>query len=52
MAASPPAKFVEPTLVTSTPGSHLQGEGGLKRAGDDARVVHLAELVDRALEAR
>ena len=39
------------TLITANPGCQLQWEGGLRRAGDDARVVHLAELVDRALAA-
>ncbi|MEM7308810.1 MAG: heterodisulfide reductase-related iron-sulfur binding cluster [Planctomycetota bacterium] len=37
------------TLVTANPGCHLQWESGLKRAGVDARVVHLAELVDLGL---
>ena len=40
------------TLVTANPGCHLQWETGLKRAGIDARVVHLAELVDHALATR
>ena len=40
------------TLVTANPGCHLQWEGGLRRAGLDACVVHLAELVDRALSAQ
>jgi glycolate oxidase iron-sulfur subunit len=39
------------TLVTANPGCHLQWEAGLKRAGVEAHVVHLAELVDRALGA-
>jgi glycolate oxidase iron-sulfur subunit len=39
------------TLVTANPGCHLQWQGGLRRADAGARVVHLAELVDRALEA-
>ena len=39
------------TLVTGNPGCHLQWESGLRSAGVDARVVHLAELVDRALTA-
>jgi glycolate oxidase iron-sulfur subunit len=39
------------TLVTANPGCHLQWEAGLKRAGVEAHVVHLAELVDRALVA-
>ena len=37
------------TLITANPGCHLQWQGGLRRAGVEARVVHLAELVDRAL---
>ncbi len=37
------------TLITANPGCHLQWEAGLRRAGLGARVVHLAELVDRAL---
>jgi len=37
------------TLITANPGCQLQWESGLRRAHSDARVVHLAELVDRAL---
>lgn len=37
------------TLVTANPGCQMQWESGLARAGKDARVVHLAELVDAAL---
>jgi glycolate oxidase iron-sulfur subunit len=37
------------TLVTANPGCQMQWETGLARAGDRVRVVHLAELVDRAL---
>ena len=40
------------TLVTANPGCHLQWEAGLKRAGVEGRVVHLAELVDHALLTR
>jgi len=37
------------TLVTANPGCHLQWESGLRRAGKDVRVLHLAELVAAAL---
>lgn len=37
------------TLVTANPGCQMQWESGLARAGKEARVVHLAELVDAAL---
>jgi glycolate oxidase iron-sulfur subunit len=37
------------TLVTSNPGCQLQWAAGLRAAGDDAPVVHVAELLDRAL---
>ena len=37
------------TLITANPGCHLQWQAGLRRAGHDARVVHIAELVDRGL---
>ena len=37
------------TLVTANPGCQLQWESGLRRAGSDVRVVHLAELVADAL---
>jgi glycolate oxidase iron-sulfur subunit len=39
------------TLVTANPGCQLQWESGLRREGKDARVVHLAEIVDAALAA-
>ncbi len=39
------------TLVTANPGCQLQWESGLRRAGREARVVHLAELVAAALDA-
>jgi glycolate oxidase iron-sulfur subunit len=39
------------TLVTANPGCQMQWESGLARAGSDVRVLHLAELVDAALEA-
>jgi glycolate oxidase iron-sulfur subunit len=35
------------TLVTANPGCQLWWEAGLRRAGDDVAVVHLAELVAR-----
>jgi len=37
------------TLVTENPGCQLQWESGLRRAGEPARVVHLAELVAEGL---
>jgi glycolate oxidase iron-sulfur subunit len=37
------------TLVTANPGCQIQWESGLRRAGVEARVVHLAELVDLGL---
>jgi glycolate oxidase iron-sulfur subunit len=40
------------TLVTANPGCQIQWESGLARAGQAVHVVHLAELVDAALEAR
>ncbi len=36
-------------LVTANPGCQLQWESGLRRAGSDVRVVHLAELVAAGL---
>jgi glycolate oxidase iron-sulfur subunit len=38
-------------LVTANPGCHLQWQAGLSRAGSRAQVLHLAEVVDRALPA-
>ena len=38
------------TLVTANPGCQLQWEGGLRRAGEEVPVVHLAELLARALD--
>jgi glycolate oxidase iron-sulfur subunit len=35
------------TLVTANPGCQIQWESGLRRAGVDARVLHLAEVVSR-----
>ncbi len=37
------------TLVTANPGCQLQWESGLRRAGKQTTVVHLAELVEDAL---
>ena len=37
-------------LVTANPGCHLQYESGLQRTGSDVQVLHLAELLDRALD--
>jgi glycolate oxidase iron-sulfur subunit len=37
------------TLVTGNPGCHIQWHAGLARAGNDARVVHLAELLALSL---
>ena len=37
------------TLVTANPGCQIQWESGLRRAGEEVHVVHLAELVARAL---
>jgi glycolate oxidase iron-sulfur subunit len=36
-------------LVTANPGCQLQWESGLARAGSDVQVLHLAELLARAL---
>ncbi len=36
-------------LVTGNPGCHLQWHAGLRAAGDDAPVLHLAELVAERL---
>jgi glycolate oxidase iron-sulfur subunit len=38
-------------LVTANPGCQLQWESGLARAGSDVEVLHLAELLARALPA-
>ena len=37
------------TLVTANPGCQMQWETGLARAGDDVRVMHLAEVLEVAL---
>ncbi len=37
------------TLVTANPGCQLQWSGGVRRAGLDVRVLHIAELLDEAL---
>jgi glycolate oxidase iron-sulfur subunit len=37
------------TLVTANPGCQLQWETGVKRAGLDVRVVHVAEVLARAV---
>ena len=39
------------TLVTANTGCQMQWESGLARAGSRVRVVHLAEIVNAALEA-
>ncbi len=39
-------------LVTANPGCQLQWEAGLRRAGETAPVVHLAELVANALQPK
>jgi len=39
------------TLVTANPGCQLQWSGGLRRAGETTRVLHVAELLDAALHA-
>jgi glycolate oxidase iron-sulfur subunit len=39
------------TLVTANPGCQMQWESGFARAGQEGRVVHMAELVDAALAA-
>lgn len=36
-------------LLVANPGCHMQWEGGVKRAGQAVRVLHLAEAVDRGL---
>ncbi|MBK7643134.1 MAG: 4Fe-4S dicluster domain-containing protein [Planctomycetes bacterium] len=36
------------TLVTSNPGCHMQWDAGVRRAGLDVRVLHLAELLELA----
>src|SRR5262249_30404552 len=40
------------TLVTANPGCQIQWEMGLRRAGSQARVLHLAELVELATRTR
>ncbi len=35
-------------LITANPGCHLQWEAGLRRAGLDAPVLHVAEVLERA----
>jgi len=37
------------TLVTANPGCQLQWQSGLERAGVEARVVHVAEVLSGAL---
>lgn len=37
------------TLVTANPGCHQQWQVGLSRSGSNAQVLHLAEVLDRAL---
>ncbi|TAJ17727.1 MAG: 4Fe-4S dicluster domain-containing protein [Planctomycetota bacterium] len=39
------------TLVTANPGCQLQWEQGIARAGLDVRVLHVAEVVERAFGA-
>jgi glycolate oxidase iron-sulfur subunit len=36
-------------LLVGNPGCHMQWEGGVKRAGQATRVLHIAEAVDRAM---
>jgi glycolate dehydrogenase iron-sulfur subunit len=38
-------------LVTANPGCHLQWDAGLRAAGSDAQVLHIAELVAERLSA-
>ena len=40
------------TLVTANPGCQLQWQAGIKSAGLDVEVLHIAELLERSLEAR
>ncbi len=40
------------TLVTANPGCQLQWESGFRRAGVEAKVVHLAELVAAAQRSK
>lgn len=37
------------TLVTANPGCHLQWQSGVESAGLDVQVLHVAEVLDRAL---
>lgn len=37
------------TLVTANPGCHLQWEAGIRKAGLEVEVLHLAEFVERSL---
>lgn len=39
------------TLVTANPGCHLQWEAGIRKAGLDVEVIHLAEFVDRSMRS-
>ena len=40
------------TLVTANPGCQLQWQAGIKSRGLDVEVLHLAELLERSLEAK
>ena len=40
------------TLVTANPGCQLQWQAGIKSRGLQVEVLHLAELLERSLEAR
>jgi glycolate oxidase iron-sulfur subunit len=38
------------TLVTANPGCQMQWQSGFERAGVDARVMHVAEVLDEAMK--
>ena len=40
------------TLVTANPGCHQQWQIGVGRAGSGVEVLHLAEVLERALRPR
>lgn len=39
------------TLVTANPGCHMQWAGGVRRAGLAVEVLHVAEIIERALDS-
>ena len=37
-------------VVTSNPGCHLQIQAGLRKAGSQVKVVHIADFLDQTTE--